>query len=191
MKQQSQSPGEDGFSYIDVMCGLIILTVGILGMVAALTNSLIQSYSTEQRIVSKNTVQSTTESIFAARDIRSANGLDSWGKIGNVGTNPDANGVFQGVFVTGWTPVREDAGFDGVVGTADDSCSGTAACQVGSNPANNSPIVRSIERKIEISDIPTDTERRQIIVQVRYPVGQVYRTERYVTLISNLRLPPN
>lgn len=115
--QPKNRQNQDGFSYIEVMIALVILLIGVLGMTSALSANLIRSYASEKQIVAKQAAVSTLESIISARDIRRSGSISGWDTIGNVGTNP-VDGVNQGIFLTGFSPIREDLGWDGVAGTA-------------------------------------------------------------------------
>lgn len=189
-KRQPQNR-ESGFSYIEVMIALVILLVGILGMAQALTANLLRSYESEKRIVAKQTGLSTIESIISARDIARLGAVSGWDTVGNVGSNP-VNGVNQGIFLTGFNPIREDLGWDGVAGTADDACSGTGACGTGGN-TNASRVIEGFERKIVITDVadpdrptpPYAVSRRRIDVTVRYYVNQISLDETVSTIVTN------
>jgi len=184
---------EAGFSYIDVMIALVILMVGILASVAALTANLVRSLETEKRVAAKQIALSTIESIFSARDIAKTGSISGWNTVGNIGTNPDNNGVMQGIFMTGFRPIRQDLGWDGVAGTIDDACDDGAACQVSGRPDNNSEIVKGFERRIVITDVPDPerpspphaVSRRRIDVTVRYFVNQLRLEQTVSTIITN------
>jgi type II secretory pathway pseudopilin PulG len=189
---------EEGFSYVDVIIAIVILMVGILASVGALTANLVRSYETEKQVKAKQIALSTIESIFSARDIvrpdsdSRPGSVIGWDSIGNVNTNP-VNGVNRGVFLTGFRPIREDAGWDGVVGTVDDACDAGGPCQVSGRPDNTSRVVDGFDRRIVITDID-DPERpspahkiarRRIDVTVRYNVNQLQREQTISTIIAN------
>lgn len=184
---------ERGFSYIDVMIALVILMVGILASAAALTANLVRSYETEKQVIAKQTALSTIESIFSARDIARTGAISGWDSIGNVGSNPDSSGTPQGVFLTEFRPIRENLGWDGVAGTADDACAAGAACQVAGRPDNTSEVLNGFERRIVITDLqdserptpPHPISRRRIDVTVRYWVNQLRREQTVSTIIAN------
>lgn len=186
-------PNESGFSYIDVMIALVILMVGILASVAALTANLVRSLETEKQVVAKQIALSSIESIFSARDIAKTGGLSGWNSVGNVGTNPDNNGVMQGIFMTGFRPIRQDLGWDGVAGTIDDGCDEGGACQVSGRPDNNSEVLKGFERQIVITDLqdperpspPHAVSRRRIDVTIRYYVNQLRLEQTVSTIITN------
>ncbi len=181
-----------GFSYIDVMISLVILMVGILGAAQALTANLLRSYESEKQIVSKQLALSTIESIFSAREIARAGSIEGWDSIGNVGSNP-VNGVPKGAFLSGFRPIREEIGADGVAGTADDACDAGSFCPVSGSPNNTSKVLTGLQRRIVITDLP-DSERpspphaiarRRIDVTVQYNVNQLVREQTVSTIITN------
>ncbi len=174
---------EAGFSYIDVIIAIVILTVGILALLAALSGSMLQAKGHEQQLLAKQIATSTMESIMAAKEtdpIRLG-----WNSIGNVGSNPDpATGVNQGIFVTGLQPVRVDAGSDEVIGTADDT----------------GEIVPQLQRRVVITDV-CDPDRpspaicspagtapvriRSVQVTITYHVGGLQRQEILTTVLTD------
>lgn len=182
---------QKGFSYIEVMISLVIMLIGILGLTSALAANLMRSYETEKRIVAKQHAVSTIESMISARDVSRDGAVSGWQTIGSVGTNP-VQGVNQGIFLTGFCPIREDLGWDGVAGTADDACAGTGACVVSGNPSNTSAVIPSLERQIVITDVadpekpspPHPVARRRIDVTIRYSVNQITRDEVVSTIVT-------
>lgn len=174
---------EAGFSYLEVIIAVLILTVGIMAQLTALTFSMVRARDSEQRTTARQIANSTIESIFAARDLGSASGLSNWDAV-NLNTVNSA-----GIFISGWTPIREDAGIDGIQGTADDACSGGSTCVVGGY-TNTSQVIRGFERQILITDIPeagfNQVRKRRVEVKVRYYIGQVLREETMATMVANL-----
>lgn len=183
---------EKGFSYIEVMIALVILLVGVLQMASALSANLLRSYETEKRIISKQIALSTIESIISARDIARTGAVEGWDSIGNVGSNP-VDGSPRGIFLTGWRPVREDLGWDGVAGTADDACAEGSSCNVGGNPPNTSAVVKGYQRQIVITDVadserpspPYPIARRRVDVSIKYFFNSIARTETVSTIVTN------
>ncbi|MEZ5346763.1 MAG: hypothetical protein R2681_14525 [Pyrinomonadaceae bacterium] len=183
---------EKGFSYIDVMIAIVILLVGVMALASALTANLMRSYETESRIISKQMALSTIESIISARDIERPGTIEGWDSIGNVGTNP-VNGQNKGVFLNGWAPIREENGWDGVAGTADDACPAGGPCNVSGRPSNTSAVYEGFLRRIVISDVqdserpspPNPITRRRISVTIKFFVNGYSRDEEVSTLITN------
>lgn len=183
---------EKGFSYIEVMIALVILLVGVLQMASALSANLLRSYETEKRIISKQIALSTIESIISARDISRTGAIEGWHSVGNVGQNP-WEGAPRGIFLNGWCPIRQDLGWDGVAGTADDACADNSICDVNGSPPNTSAVVKGYQREIVISDVP-DPERptpqfsiarRRIDVNIKYFYNSIARVETVSTIVTN------
>lgn len=182
---------QSGFSYIDVMIAIVIMMVGILAMVGALSANLVRSMESEKRVLAKQLALSTIESINSAKEIERPGVVDGWDSLKNVMTSVPA-GEINGIFVTGYNPVREDLGWDGVAGTVDDACSGSGSCVVSGRPANASPIRYGFQREIVITDIadperpspPNPITRRRIDVNIRYFVNQATRNETASTIIT-------
>jgi type II secretory pathway pseudopilin PulG len=176
MKDKQQA----GFSYIDVMIAVVILLVGILALVSAITGAIFQTKGQEQQLNAKQIATSTMESIMSVKETDAAR--LGWNKVGNIcATTPCP--VPQGIFLNGVHPVKTDAGPDEVVGTNDDT--GTVMTgftrqiiirdecdqdrpSYNCNPAGTLPVrVRSIE------------------INVNYYVGSIQRQERLTTVLTN------
>lgn len=189
MKNDTKS--ETGFSYIEVMIALVILMVGLLGMLSALTANLIRSYEAEKRVAAKQVALSTIESITAAKQIQRPGVIEGWDSLRNeLGVLP--LGETNGVFVNGFRPIRVEMGWDGVAGTIDDACEGESACVVSGRPNNVSDVVGGFQREIVITDVedperpaPNPVSRREITVNIRYFINQLLRTETVSTIITN------
>jgi type II secretory pathway pseudopilin PulG len=179
MKEKNQ----EGFSYIEVMCAIVILTVGILAQLSALSLSILRQREAEQQTTARQIGSSTLESIFAARDLGNANGIINWDSINTTDVNS------AGLFLPGWCPIRQDSGKDGIQGTADDACAYNTNCAV-TGYTNTSPLVDGFERQIIISNVQensvTNPKKRRIEVKIRYYVGQLSRQETLSTIIADL-----
>ncbi len=174
---------EKGFSYIDVMIALVILMIGVLAMLAAVSWSLVQANGHEQQVQAKQIATSTMESIMSVKETDPLR--LGWPAVGNVGSNPDpASGVNQGIFVTGFQPVRVDAGADQVIGTADDS--GTTVSQMQRriiitdicDPDRPSPVICSPAGTLPV-------RMRAVEVTVRYNIGGLQRDETIRTVLTD------
>jgi prepilin-type N-terminal cleavage/methylation domain-containing protein len=179
--QHQKSSSESGFSYIEVMVALVIFLIGILGYLSALMSGVVQSRGQQQQLAARHMVATAMESIMSAKET-DPDRL-GWKSIGNVGSNIDANGVPQGVFLTGFQIVLANAGADEVIGTADDAGAGNIG----------------YSRQIEISDI-CDLDRpspicavpgtwpvrlRKVVVTVRYFVGSAEREESVTSILTD------
>ncbi len=179
-----QLKNQQGFSYLEVMIAIVILTIGITAQLSALSLSMVRARGTELRNTARQVSSSTIESIFASRDIGSASNISNWDAINTKDNNP-ADGAFE----VGWRSIRMDPGIDGIHGTADDACAGTGVCIVGPY-TNNSQVVTGFQRKIEITDIPeagvTRIRKKRLTVKIRYFIGQLQTEEELSTIIADL-----
>lgn len=172
---------EQGFTYIEVMCAVVILMVGIIAQLSAISLSMLRQRESEKQTAARQLANSTLESIFAARDLGNTGGLSNFDAINTTDVNTN------GIFLPGWTPVREDSGKDGIHGTADDACAATNPCQVGSY-TNNSKVSNDFQRRIVISNITENgrVKKKRVEVTIRFYVGQLQREQSLATIIADL-----
>lgn len=177
---------ESGFSLIETIIALVILMVGILATLSAISFSIFYVQESEKVTFAKEYARSTMETIFSIRDLQlfDSNIADGTYKWDRIVMKSDNN---SGIFLSGWNPIRENPGADGIYGTSDDACSGAGACVVGGT-TNNSAVVPDYQRKIEITDINENgiVRKRYIVVRVRYWVGIKEREITESTIIANL-----
>ena len=172
---------EAGFSYIDVMIAVMVLMIGILALLSAISGAVLQARTHEQQLLAKQVATSVMESIMSVKET-DADRL-GWDAVGNVGANPDASGVARGIFAVGFQPAYSDPGPDEVLGTSDDT--GTQ--------------VSGVQRRVVITDV-CDQERpsyncspageravkfRSVTVSVTYFVGGLQRQENVATVLTD------
>ena len=109
---------EAGFTYIDVMIAVVILLVGILALMSAITGAVFQTKGQEYQLTAKQIATSTMESIMSVKETDPLR--LGWTKIGNICISSPCS-IPEGIFVNGFQPVRSEAGPDEILGTADDS----------------------------------------------------------------------
>lgn len=178
---------ESGFSYIDVMIALVIMSVGILALAAAISASLMMSQGQEQQLNAKQYGSSAMESIMAAKETASRPTDPTplgWNAIGNVGSNIDpATSLPRGIFVNGFQQVRANAGPDEIMGTADDT----------------GAVIFGLSRRIVITDLcdpdrpsavcPTPgsfpVRNRQVTITINYFSGAIARQEVLTTVLTD------
>lgn len=182
MKQRN---GEAGFSLVEVFIALIILVIGILAALQAIAYSMWHIQEAEKRGNAKEVARSTMETIFSIRDLQAFD--PQLGAIYNWNAIQIKNGSNGGIFVGGWTPIREYPGEDGIFGTDDDACPENTNCVVGGY-TNTSAVLPGIERRIQIYDINENgvVRKRRIDVEVRYVVGYTTRQTVESTIVANL-----
>ncbi len=155
---------ERGFSLIEVLAAMFILTAGLLPLVGVFTFSVRQITASTPMLVAREKAREAIESVHAARDTGEA----SWPTIRNV-----ADG---GLFLDGAQAIKAP-GNDGLVNTADD---GTAEMPVA-----------EFTREIDINPLNLDgtgtlnPSLREVRVVVRYKVHGAWRTYVMTTYVSS------
>src|SRR5260370_5841268 len=91
---------QQGFTLVEVMILVVIVTVGLVSMLAVFGLSLAATQTAQEDMIAKQLASQTLESIFTARDTSQI----TWNQIQNV-----SNG---GIFVDGFTQIL-DPGPDG------------------------------------------------------------------------------
>jgi prepilin-type N-terminal cleavage/methylation domain-containing protein len=155
---------ERGFSLIEVMAAMLVLTMGLLPLAALFALAVQQTAAATPMLTAREKAREAIESVHAGRDT----GTASWATIQNVGDG--------GVFLNGPQTIK-DPGNDGLVNTADDGADELSADQ--------------FTREILITPIDydgTDTVNpnlRQLEVIVRYKVLNAWMTYSVITFISS------
>jgi type IV pilus modification protein PilV len=126
-----RAKAQGGFSLIEVMIAMVILTVGICGAIATFAAAITATASAQEDLIARHKALDAMESIYTARNSQQL----PFAQINNV-----ANG---GIFLSGSTTLQ-CAGPDGLVGTADDvactapdtgvACPGGVECLVLPGP---------------------------------------------------------
>jgi prepilin-type N-terminal cleavage/methylation domain-containing protein len=121
-KSVSRHQSQRGFTLIEVMIATVIMTIGILAVMASFATAIAATASAQEDLIARHKALDAMESIYTARNSQQL----PFASINNI-----ANG---GVFVGGPTQLL-CAGPDGLVGTADDvACTAPdtgAACPGG------------------------------------------------------------
>ena len=105
---------QGGFSLIEVMISVAILTIGSIGLLGVFGLAVKATQTTQEDMVSRQLAAETMESIYTARNSAEI----GWPAIANV-----SNG---GIFVDGLQNIK-CAGPDGILDTADDASCLTAS----------------------------------------------------------------
>jgi prepilin-type N-terminal cleavage/methylation domain-containing protein len=178
---------ESGFTLIETMIAMIVLSVGILSLAAMLADGLAYMNTSQYDYIAQQKAAQAVESIFTARNL----GQATWATICNVGSTVCTGGIF----VNGANPLC-DPGTDEIIGTADDF-NGTA-CNVqpdsiwlpGSSGTYSSgqkvPLTNyQFKRTITITAFPNVANLRTITVLITYNAGRFSKSYTLVTNISN------
>ena len=162
-----------GFSLIETMISILILTVGILGLSQAFISGVQKSSSAPYEVLATQKAAEAVESVFAARDSHTI----SWAQMKNTAQG----GVFLST-ATGMTT----SGTDGILNTADD---GPVESFVYLGPdgligtADDKTVTLSdFTRRIQIVELSGFL--REVTVTVTYPANGQTKTYTVTALIS-------
>jgi prepilin-type N-terminal cleavage/methylation domain-containing protein len=172
---------ERGFTLVEVLISMIVLTVGMVSLLGIFAMAMAKTQTTQQDMMAKQIAQEAYEALFTARETANI----SWAQIQNVGTG----NVPDGIFVTGLQPVNL-AGNDGIIGTADDSGAGAETLTlpgrdgiVGTTDDVLMPL-SNFQRSIAITPVVTGgitaSDLRTVTVNVRYYTPQSKYPKNYI-----------
>jgi prepilin-type N-terminal cleavage/methylation domain-containing protein len=172
---------QQGFTLLETMIAMVVLSFGILSIVSVYTQGLKVSAKGQLQFIAQAKAQEAMETIFTARD----NHLLSWAQINNVSQG--------GVFLDGPQPLLA-AGPDGFVGTADDVVAQPDTIIVG--PPGNDDILSTsgdktvnlnpmMTRTIAFAPVATTPNLNQITVTITYITQGQTNTYVLVCYISN------
>jgi len=172
---------QDGFSLLESVIALSLLSVGLLTMAAGFAQGMQQMTGSNFDFLAREKAAEAIESVFTARDTK----LITWAEIMNeLGESGSDGGIFEdgetsmtlagpdGLVNTEDDPNNlvesvPEPGVDGLLGTADDT----------------SMELTNFTREIEIRSLgPT---LRQLRVIIRYTVGGAEREYEIITYISS------
>lgn len=179
---------EGGFTLIEVMISMVVLTVGLVTLLGVFGLAMATTQTSQQDMIAKQLANEALESIITARNTTQL----QWDQVQNVGTG-------NGIFLTGLRPIKL-AGADGIVGTTDDTA---AASQFLHEPGpdgiyGNSDDVQlpltNYQRNVTISDVQDVNNNvvstlRGINVTIQYSTPRLGVPKAYVlsSLISQYR----
>ena len=172
----------DGFTLIEVMIAMLVLTVGLLSLVGVFAAGVQRIGSSSAMLTAREKAREAVESVHSARDT----GRLAWDKISNV-----ADG---GVFIAGPQSLKVP-GADGLMNTADDGAIETVRKPgydgILGNADDEIISLTAFTREIKIDPLNYDATAtlnpnlRQITVTVKYKVDNVWRTYTLTTYVSS------
>ena len=177
MQTNARKKSESGFSLLETIMAIVVLTIGVLSLAGVLAAGLAYMSMSQMDFIAQQKASEAVESIFTARD----SGALTWPQILNT-----ADG---GIFAAAPSQLL-DPGPDGIIGTADDAL--PVDCVVSPGPdgilgtaddtcAPLNPFTRTIAITKNVNG---DTNLRQITVTMNYTAGQFTRQYQLVTFIS-------
>jgi prepilin-type N-terminal cleavage/methylation domain-containing protein len=177
-----------GFTLIETMIAIVVLSIGVLGLAAMLADGLAYMSMSEYDYIAQEKASEAIESIYTARNL----GQATWGTICNVGSTVCANGIF----LTGAQTLC-DPGPDGIIDTADDFSGTTCSVQAdavllpgsggtySSSPQRIPLSTYNFQRTITVAAVTGNANLRTITVLITYKAARFSRSYQMVTTISN------
>ena len=170
---QTSRQTESGFSLVETLVSILILTVGVLGLSQAFISGVQKSSSSPYEVLATQKASEAVESVFAARDSHTI----TWAQMKNV-----ADG---GVFLNAPTDMKV-AGADGILNTADDGAVESFVLpgmdgMVGTAD-DKTLTLAGFTRKIVIVELSGFL--REITVTITYPANGQTKTYAVTALIS-------
>jgi type II secretory pathway pseudopilin PulG len=169
--RSSQSKGkknrmsESGFSIVEMMIAIILMTIGLVGMATAISYALMASNRGRGVTNAKMLVVSILEQMETLRDTHAL----TYDEISNA---PVVGSAFTGFpyLSTDFRPVSTVPGKDGVFGTADDLVSAGPDLVYGTPDdfTDNNLARPGVSRQILITTFPTNAFIKKIQVTLRY-----------------------
>ncbi len=169
-----------GFTLIETMVAMVIMSVGILSLAAVYTQGLGAAYKSQIQFIAQQKAMAAMESIFTARDTS----ILSYAQINNVSQG--------GVFKDGAQPMLAP-GPDGLYGTADDDTNSPDSIVTGPGAdrilGTADDVVTNLNpwmtRTILIVPVNATPNLKQITVTVQYNFQGQVRQFQVICYISN------
>lgn len=170
--------GESGFSLLEVLVSMSVLTVGLLGLAQAFYLGMQHMSTASANLIAREKAREAVESVHTARDTRTI----TWAQVRNASAG--------GVFVNGAQPLYA-AGVDGLVNTADDQAAGLETQRdpgpngvLGDGDDVTTPLF-NFRREVLIQELnPVNPDLRELVITISYSVGQQTRTYTLRTFVS-------
>jgi prepilin-type N-terminal cleavage/methylation domain-containing protein len=163
MKKAFMLRKQKGFTLLEIVIAMAVLSFGILALASFYTQGMQASYRSQIQFIAQEKAQEALETIFTARDTQ----MLSFAQINNVSAG--------GVFLDGPQPLLAP-GPDGLVGTADDDAANPDNIVVGPGPdhvlgtADDTTINLNpwMTRTILIQPVQNENNLNQITITVNY-----------------------
>ncbi len=178
-KFRVRKPAEQGFSLIEVVVSMAVLTVGMVSLLGVFGLAMASTQTSQNDMIAKQLANEAYESIITARNTSQT----GWDQINNVGSTncPIAGSGTCGIFLTGLRPIY-NAGADGIFGTADDAAAGEQTLQ--------DPGADGVFQTVDDTFIPLTGYQRQILISPVYDAdGNLVSTLRSISVTVQYSTP--
>jgi prepilin-type N-terminal cleavage/methylation domain-containing protein len=161
---------QQGFTLIEVMISIVVITVGLIALLAVFGLAIATTQSSQEDSIAKQLASEAMENIFTARDTDQIDPSLStpraivWGDIQNVSQG--------GIFIDGPMSISQP-GADGIIGTADDGPAMTLNTTNANGTISNKTIsLTNFKRTILIANVAGESAVRQITITMTYNTAQ-------------------
>lgn len=187
-KARTRKPSESGFSLIEVLISMVILTVGMVSLLGVFGLAMATTQTSQENLIAKQLADEAIESIITARNTSQI----SWSQIQNAtscgsGADPASGGIFQpGTTLSPTLYPIYNSGADGIYGTCDDSSS-TIQLQTLSDPGPD-----GIYNTTDDQTIPLTNYQRSVVISNLYDANNnLIPTLRGVAITIQYSTPQN
>jgi len=193
-KFRVRNQAEAGFSLLEVLVAMTVLTIGLVGLLSVFGVAIAATQTSQENMIAKQLGDEAYESIVTARNSSQL----TWDDIQNTGsTNCFVTGASTcGIFLSGLQPIN-NSGADGIYGTSDDAAAGAETFRepgpdgtYGDSDDIIMPLT-AYQRSVTITPVVTAagatvTSLRSINITVQYTTSQLKTAQTYVmsTFIS-------
>ena len=181
MAGRRKNARQRGFTLIEAMISIVILSFGVLSLAAVYSQGLFYANTTQIDYIAEKKAEAAIETIFTARDTQ----LLTWAQINNT------TGSTPGVFLPGPRPLLAP-GTDGLIGTNDDDATNPDSVITG--PGSDNVLGTADDARIDLNpwmtrtitfqDVSGEPNLRQVTVTINYTVGKKARSFVLVSYIS-------
>lgn len=194
LRNGGAAPTESGFSLIEVLISMVVITVGLLGLLGTLGVAMAATQNSEQLAIAKQLANEALENILTARETDAV----QWVQIANGNC---LVGDTCGIFVSGALPIN-NPGADGIIGTSDDASAGPQILDapgpsgIVMTPAGQScaapdvcTSLSNFTRTIAIAPLGADANLNTVTITITYTNPAFKTPQNYVltTLLSQYR----
>jgi type II secretory pathway pseudopilin PulG len=186
-KSQSRTSGQGGFTIIETMIAIAVLSFGILTVMATFATAVGATQNAQSNLIARQKALQAMESIYTARNSQQI----TFGQIANISNGGIfTNGATQLLFAgpdglvntaddtnfpaTGVCPAGPESltlpGPDGILGTADDTCMSLA----------NFTRQIAIGNVMESDGVTVNPDLKEITITVSYTTGNYGKSQSYV-----------
>ena len=175
---------EQGFTLIEVLISMAVMTIGLLSMLAVFGVAIAATQASQQDMIAKQMASEAMENIFTARNTDQVDpalvpprGI-VWGDIQNVSQG--------GIFVDGPMSISQP-GADGIIGTTDDGPAMTLDIADPNGGLSGKTMgLTNYKRETTITNVSGDGSVRNISIVITYttprsPFPKTYTLSGYIS----------